>query len=223
MLYDEAAVRANIRNREGKRVFFLPRDGKLTSSARDFLTHEKIAIMPGDTAKILEYRGLNGEFYREKPERMTHLQGNILVDKTHPRIAFRGEMDALQAEIMLCQLEAEAMREQLGAVLDFARNLIRCDVLDEPVGEPRLCGMTADELRERSHFPQDHYGQPHFLPEYRDGRVLLLLNRCRCAARRAELAAVRAFPEREDMLRAMNRLSSMLYILMIREKAGRRK
>jgi ethanolamine utilization cobalamin adenosyltransferase len=55
---------------------------------------------------------------------------------------------------------------------------------------------------------------------------VLWLNRARCAARAAELAAVRAFTDRdgqvlrEDLLRAMNRMSSMLYILMIRAKRG---
>ena len=50
------------------------------------------------------------------------------------------------------------------------------------------------------------------------------LNRARCAAREAELRAVAAFsdrdgtPTRSDILRAMNRLSSMLYILMIQLK-----
>ena len=33
---------------------------------------------------------------REKPEEMTHLRGNLLVKKTHPRIAFRGKLDRLR-------------------------------------------------------------------------------------------------------------------------------
>ena len=35
MLYTEEAVRANIRTREGKRVFFLGSHDQLTSGARD--------------------------------------------------------------------------------------------------------------------------------------------------------------------------------------------
>ena len=60
---------------------------------------------------------------------------------------------------------------------------------------------------------------------YSDGTVLLRLNRCRCMAREAELAAAEAFTDREgsptrtDLLKAMNRLSSAVYLLMIREKA----
>ena len=65
------------------------------------------------------------------------------------------------------------------------------------------------------------------MPEHTDGEVILQLNRCRCAARAAELAAVDAFvnPDgnavREDILRALNRMSSMVYILMIKAKAGK--
>ena len=65
------------------------------------------------------------------------------------------------------------------------------------------------------------------MPEYTDGETVLLLNKCRCAARNAELAAAGAFTDeqglvvREDILKALNRMSSMIYILMIREKAGR--
>ena len=50
-----------------------------------------------------------------------------------------------------------------------------------------LAQMTAEELRRRSHFPQEYYGQPHFMPGYEDGRAIARLNRARCAAREAEL------------------------------------
>jgi ethanolamine utilization cobalamin adenosyltransferase len=62
------------------------------------------------------------------------------------------------------------------------------------------------------------------MPSASDGTAVVWLNRCRCAARSAELAACRAFdtPEgnsRPDLLRALNRLSSSIYLLMIEEKA----
>ena len=97
-------------------------------------------------------------------------------------------------------------------------------MLDEPLSPGTLCGLTEDEQRRRSHFPQDYYGQPHFMPSAADGAVIARLNRARCAAREAELAAVTAFrdrdgnPTRVDILRAMNRMSSMLYILMVQKK-----
>ena len=227
MLYTEEMVRMNIRTREGKRVFYLGKGDTLTPGARDWLSRERIGIFPAEQAKPAEYLLLNGAVLREKPEQMTHLTGNLLVMKTHPRIQFRGKMDSLEAELLLCQLECPSWREQLGEILALARMLIRCDVLDEPVTQDRLCGLTEQEQRERSHRPQDYYGQTHFMPEASDGAAVLHLNRCRTAARAAELAAAAAFTDedgnctRVDILRALNRMSSMIYILMIRQKSGR--
>ena len=224
MLYTEQQVKANIRNREGKRVFFLGKGDQLTPGAKDWLSRERIEVRSADQAKIETYRLLGGGYVTEKPEHMTHLHSDVLVSKTHPRIAFRGAIDALEAEIVLCQLIAETVRKELGEVLALARLLIRCEVLNEPVPEEKLCGLTQDEIRKRSHFPQEFYGQPHFMPEHTDGAAILHINKCRCTARQAELAAVRAFVDdegnvaRADILKALNRMSSMLYILMIRLK-----
>ena len=225
MLYTEEMARANIRNRDGKRVFFLAKGDTLTPGARDFLSRERIEIRPGEQAKIEEYQLLNGAVLREKPEQMTHLYGNVLVNKTHPRIAFRGAMDSLEGELVLCRLKCECWRQELGEILDLARMLIRCEVMGDPVPEGKLCGLTEAQQRKHSHRPQDFYGEAHFMPDYTDGETVLLLNKCRCAARNAELAAARAFirddgtADRQDILKALNRMSSMLYILMIREKS----
>ena len=217
MLYNLEAVKANIRNRDGKRVFFLGKGDQLTTEARDHLNRERIEIRPGEQACITQYRLLGGGILTEKPEDMTHLYGDVLVYKTHPRIGFRGAMDSLEAALLLCG-------DSVGEILDLARRLIRCEVMDEPVGDFTLYGLTEAEQRKRSHFPQDYYGQPHFMPDFSDGEKLLRLNQARCAARAAELAAARAFPDgqRPDIQKALNRMSSMLYILMIQERANAR-
>ena len=225
MLWQEAAVRANIRNREGKRVFYLGKGDQLTSGARDWLRRERIEILPAEQAKPQRYKLLTGGFLEEKPEHMTHLNGDLLVPKNHPRILFRGKMDTLEAELILCQLADPVLAAPVGEILTLARQLIRWDVLEEPVQETTLCGLTQEQQRKRSHFPQEYYGQPHFMPEATDGPVIARLNRARCAAREAELAAVTAFQDREghptrpDILKALNRMSSMLYILMIQWKS----
>lgn len=227
MLYDEAAVRANIRNRDGKRVFFLAHGDQLTSGAKDFLSRERIPILNAEQAKITRYRLENGGYLEEKPEHMTHLHGDVLVHKTHPRIAFRGAMDTLEANLLLCgSMAGGQVQKDLQELLNFARNLIRCDVLEEKVQLQKLCGLTPDEVRSHSHRPQDFYGQPHFMPAFSDSAFLLQLNLCRCAAREAELAAAKAFCDekgctRTDILQGLNRMSSMLWILMIRQKAGK--
>ena len=228
MLYTAQNVQDNIRNREGKRVFYLAKGDQLTSEAKDYLSRERIPILPAEQAKVECYRLPGGGFIEEKPEHMTHLNADTLVLKTHPRIAFRGAMDSLEAELLWCCQSLRKDRiEQVKEVLALARRLLRCDVLNEPVGEVTLCGLTEQEQRRRSHFPQDYYGQPHFMPEPADSEAILALNRARCAARAAELTAAAAFQDREgnptrlDLLQALNRLSSMLYILMIQEKAAK--
>ena len=226
MLYSRQSVQENIRNRDGKRVFYLGKGDQLTSDAREFLSRERIEILPAQMARPDRYELLNGGYLEEKPEHMTHLNAQVLVEKTHPRIRFRGKIDLLEAELLLCihQAEGEQAR-QLTEILEFVRMVIRCDVLEEKVAKETLCGLTMAELRSRSHRPQDYYGQPHFMPSGGDSGLLLQVNRARCVAREAELAAVEAFSDREgtptrlDILQAMNRVSSMLYLIMIGIKA----
>ena len=222
MLYTKEAVRDNIRNRDGKRVFYLGKGDQLTSDAKDFLTAQRIAILPPSEARPERYRLLCGGYIEEKPETMTHLNGEVLVPKTHPRIALRGAVDTLEAELLLCAAEAAgSIRTQIEDALTFARNLLRHEVLNEPVKDVLLGGMDAGSLRTRSHRPQDFYGTPHFMPAPEDPKLLLLVNRARCAARAAELKAVAAFPEgREDLIMGFNRLSSFLYLVMIQLKTN---
>ena len=225
MLHTEETVRANIRTREGKRVYFLPKGDTLTPGARDYLSRERIAIRDAAEAKMETFQLLSGGILTEKPENMTHLQGNLLVRKDHPRIAFRGAVDTLQAEILLCQWAAgPELRKDLQEILELARKIIRCEVLEEPLESGKLCGLTEEEVRSHSHRPQDYYGQGHFMPDYSDGAQILRLNRLRCAVRETERLAVAAFADREgrptrtDLLQALNRMSSMVYILMVKLK-----
>ena len=224
MLYTEEMVRQNLRNRQGKRVFYLGQQDRLTPEARDYLSQQRIEILSPEDIPKHAYRGENGGVFSEKPEHMTHLNAEILVPKNHPRIRFRGSVDALEAELLLCQKAHPALEKALQELLDLARLLIRCDVLEQPLGEVTLCGLSQQEQRRRSHFPQDYYGIPHFMPSREDSETVLQLNRLRAMTRQTEIAALDAFsdrwgnPTRPDILQALNRMSSMLYILMIRRK-----
>ena len=225
MLYDRKAVQENIRNKDGKRVFYLGKGHQLTSDARDWLTGARIPVVPAEQAKPSEYRVLNGGILPEKPEHMTHLNGEFLVPKTHPRIAFRGGMDSLEAALLLAAAESEGMiRTKLTEALAYTRYLLGQEVLGEAIVFKALGGLDEKQLRERSHRPQDFYGKPHFMPEPEDSKALLLVNAARCKARETELLAAKAFQDREglpvrpDLLQALNRLSSFLYLVMIELK-----
>ena len=104
MLYTRQAVQDNLRNREGKRVFYLGKGDQLTSDAREFLTRERIEILPAEKAKPQRFQLLGGGFTEEKPEHMTHLNAQVLVRKDHPRIRFRGMLDLLEAELLLLEM-----------------------------------------------------------------------------------------------------------------------
>ena len=215
------------------------RDQVLTPGARDSLQRHRVEVVyPQGKAQeggapAPKYQTLFGAALLEKPEHMTHLRGNVLVFKDHPRIAFRGCIDTLEAEILLAQQAAageglHGLAEELEEVLAFVRRFIRFDVLEEPVGEVRLCGYGPEELREHSHYPEQYYGQSHFLPHYTDGPALLALNKVRTSVRRTELAAYGAFRGEEgsvtrpDLLLGLNRLSSLLWILMIKRMKHQR-
>lgn len=167
-----------------------------------------------------------------KPEHMTHLRGNNLVPKDHPRIAFRGAIDSLESEIILLQILTQkkgldTLTKDLDEIIGLIRRLLRCEVSEEPVGEFTLQGLSDKELRAHSHHPSQFYGMKHFLPDYRKGEIPAYLNRLRTKTRETELIAYRAFcredksVEREDILTALNRLSSLFWIMMFKYLTGK--
>lgn len=228
-VFTEESARANIRNLNGKRVFFLAEGNHLTPSAREWLRKERIEILRSGDCTAMEYRTVSGAVLGEKPEDMTHLRTGVLVPKEHPRIRFRGEIDGLESEILLVGRYAvtqgfQNVAKNMKELLDKVRMLIRCEVMDEPFRMENLCGYSMDQLREQSHHPEKYFDQPHFMPEQTDSELLLRLNMLRTGIRKAELSACDAFRARDggitrtDLIAALNRMSSLVYLMMIIEK-----
>ena len=224
MLYSLETVRDAIRTENGKRVFWLYPGDRLTAAAEDWLKGEGIDLRRRDRAPQ-EFTDPWGGKLMGKPEELTHLSGQKLVPKTHRRIRFRGQLDLLEAECLLCMLHCPHWDRELEEMLQLCKAIMRADVLEEPIPALQLGGMEEDELRKRSHYPQNYYRQGHFQPRVTDGESLLRLNRLRTEIRRTELMCAEAFSDRDglltrtDLLRAFNRMSSFCYLLMIREKA----
>ncbi len=228
-VFTEEAARANVRNRDGRRVFYLASGDHLTPSAREWLRQERIELLPAAEAASQPDKGLDGGVFSQKPEHMTHLRSGLLVRKDHPRILLRGRLDSLEAELLLTAKRAQERGKpklalDLQEALRLVRQILRCDVLDEPLELSTICGLTPEQLREQSHRPQKYFDQPHFMPEPNDSQLLLWLNRLRTQVREAELALYTAFQDREglptrpDLLLALNRLSSLLWIWMLQMK-----
>ena len=189
------------------------------------------AVPQGADHKPQYVNGETGEVLSVKPENMTHLHGNVLVPKTHPQIAFRGMLDSLEAKIMSLQVAASEnglhrLTDALDEVLAYVRQILSAEVLDRELAEIHLLGLDSAGLRYESHHIKDIYGIPHPMPEYRMGRICIGLNELRTFVRETELAAARAFQSgdtctRPDIVEAMNRLSSVIYILFCRQLTGR--
>jgi ethanolamine utilization cobalamin adenosyltransferase len=157
---------------------------------------------------------------------MTRLSGGRLVRKSHGRIAFRGMIDTLEAEV----LEAQALAfgegapwycASLGEVLEALRKILAAEVREEPLSPFGLFGLSLDEIRGQTHDPERAFGFPHPVPGYSMGALAVRLNTLRARIREGELLAVRVLRRREDIITAMNRLSSALYWLFCRCISGR--
>lgn len=162
-----------------------------------------------------------------KPEHMTHLVPGKLVPKTHPRIALRGKLDSLEAEILAVQVAAgergeTALIGPLEDALRLTRRVLGCEVSNKPLDDWTLGGMSHQTVRDASHRPQDYGFSGHVLPERAQGWAAAQLNRLRALSREAELAANVAFCDggggcaRVDLVMALNRLSSFLYVLQLK-------
>lgn len=172
----------------------------------------------------------SGAYFLEKPEAMTQIFGNKLVYKDHPIIKFRGKIDSMQSKLLevMLLIEGEEISElynELKEVLNILRNILSAEVRDKEFKLEKVIGLTAAEIRERSHYPQKYYGIKHILPGTEMGEVLVKLNSLRSAVREVEIAAVNAFHqgekiERVDIIRALNRMSSVFYVMMCKYKAG---
>lgn len=178
-----------------------------------------------------EFNTVFGGVLTNKPEHMTHLRGNTLVFKDHPVIKYRGALDYLEAKIISAQICAkkegyESIVSDLEDIIGLVRKLIRVQITEEPVGDYKLIGLDWGELREHSHHPTKYYGISHFLPSYKYGEVVTKLNELRTLTRKTELVAYDAFKDenknvsRDDIIRALNRLSSAFWIMMCKHIKG---
>ena len=214
----------------------------LTPAAKDFVRENGIAVterkwskmsmtpVPRENGHAVFEEASTGNKVDKKGELMTHLYANVIVPKTDPRIAFRGLIDKLEAEILLLECTAEQngltrIASDLGEMLSFTREILGAEVKNTPLPSILLLGMDSKEVRETSHSVKEKIGIDHPVPNSSMGTFVLRLNLLRTMVREAELACVRAFTvngccSREDLVEGLNRLSSCVYIIMCRKLAG---
>lgn len=181
----------------------------------------------------IRFYGFQKQEHRpSKPEEMTSISGDTLVLKDNPVIQYRGKLDSAQAQTVFVQSVlsekgcCKNLLADLDDLLETMREVMRAEVLGEPVRKVKIIGLTSEELREQSHEPEKYFGikkmQP---PSYESGTAYAGLNLIRTAVREAEVLAVHAFRngntvERKDIIETLNRLSSACHVLMCRYLAG---
>lgn len=216
----------------------------LTPAAKDFIRENGIVVterkqsavmsrvpVPVENGHAVFVDAATGERRDSKGELMTHLNANVLVPKNDLRIAFRGQLDKLEAELLLLECSAaeqrmDKLRAEFGELLEFTRTILGCEVKNCPLPAVRLLGMNSAEIRETSHSVKEKIGIDHPIPDYTMGSFILRLNLLRTMVRETELSCVNAFMvngacTREDLVEGLNRLSSCVYIIMLKKLAGK--
>ncbi|MGL4912755.1 MAG: cobalamin adenosyltransferase [Romboutsia sp.] len=248
----ESEVRRQIgKNKEKMTEYYIEKGQIITPSAKSYLSEKSIELKYVDKLsevdnrqnevikevikeKTYKYITVFGAKLDKKPEHMTHLNGNLLVFKDHKRIILRGKIDSLESKILEGQILSQKnnmtkLVKDLQEVLDFVRNIMRCEVLEEKLEDFTILGLTSEELREQSHHPKKYFGIGHEFPTYEMGEVVVSINSIRSETREVELCAYEAFKgkygqvEREDLIKALNILSSVFWIMIYKIRTGKYK
>lgn len=195
---------------------------RLTPAAQQFISDRRINLMRAGAQKR---GGL-------KPEDQTHIKGDSLVRKNHSTIKFRGKIDSTEAEFLLAITEMDERKqrelaEELRIIARYLRKVQKAEATTEELSFIDFYGWNPDEVREKSHQPEKHFGVKHFFPKAEHGREMAVLNRLRTQLRELELSAIDALwnetagcADRGDIILSLNRLSSILYIMMCRLMGG---
>lgn len=178
-----------------------------------------------------KYQGRYGEYYFEKPEHMTQIFGNILVKKDDERIIFRGKLDSLLSKWLILEKENEKssdrLKKDLASITNFIRKLVLAEILDQKLEEFEVLGTTLDNIKKISHNPKRFFNRGHLFDiSVKNNMLVLKLNEMRTYSREIEIAGIKAFSngqnieDNNDILKALNRLSSAIYVMMLKGDKG---
>ena len=213
----ESQVRMHHLKNNGEKLM-LPPDAVVTPAAADYARGHGISLVRQEAG------GQN------KAQHMTHGRGG-LIPKNEPLIRFRGSLDTLQAIIALIQCKAEnagrvKLVRKLEELMLLIRNVMRAEVLDEPLECEGIWGESWSRCHEVSHAPELNFGVSHTPVSHSMGETAVWLNYLRTQVRETEIAAVDVFCSdgallREDIVTVLNRLSSAVHVLYLKEISGR--
>jgi ethanolamine utilization cobalamin adenosyltransferase len=170
---------------------------------------------------------LCGQPVAHKPDALTHLDSQTLVPKNDPRIRLRGKLDSAIAYAVWAQAELDPREREsilagwLADVRSGLGNVLRAEVTGEYLAPVRMGDLDEEAIHRLSHDPLRYFGHDHIVPEASQGTTLARLNLLRVQIREAEVAAADVYIDREfnvlrpDLMQALNRLGSAVYVLML--------
>ncbi|WP_434778425.1 ethanolamine utilization cob(I)yrinic acid a,c-diamide adenosyltransferase EutT [Neisseria sp. Ec49-e6-T10] len=165
---------------------------------------------------------------QKKPETLTHIDFHNLVSKNDPRLKFRGKLDSVIAQAVLVQTELDSkhgfsaqLMHYLSDVRSALGNVLKAEATGEEMLSISLGDLTDEMIHKLSHNPLKYLGHDHLMPDVAQGVQVARLNVLRAQIREAELYAADIYITRDykvtrpDIMQALNRLSSAVYVLMI--------
>lgn len=170
---------------------------------------------------------LCGQEVKYKPDALTHLDSHTLAPKNDPRIKLRGKLDTAIAYAVWAQAELDEREQQsvmanwLADIRSSLGNVLRAEVTNELLAPVRMGDLDEEAIHRLSHDPLRYFGHDHIVPEATQGTTIARLNLLRAHIREAEVAAADVYIDRDfnvlrpDLMQALNRLSSAVYVVML--------
>lgn len=168
----------------------------------------------------------------QKPDTLTHIDAHHLVSKNDPRLLFRGKLDSVIALAVLTQIQLHTASDAIASILpQLSRyladirsalgNVLKAEATGEPMNAVALGNLSDEVIHRMSHQPLKYLGHDHLVPDDKQGVHVAILNVLRAQIREAELYAAQIYitrdfrVQRPDIMQALNRLSSAVYVLMV--------
>lgn len=239
MVFTEEKLKG-LYKKENFTEFYMKEGDILTPSGRQFLEDKKILLVKNKKEEKIEkvqekeekqfwkYQGENGELYIEKPEHMTQLFGNTLVNKNSKRIILRGKIDSFLSKWLLLQKEFLQIKNNklnfdMESITTLLKKIVIGEVLNEPIEDVTILGETLNKIKEISHNPKKYFSREHLFDISAENSLIVLkLNEMRSLSRELELCAIDAFfgengnIQRKDLIEIFNRISSGIYVMMLK-------
>ncbi|MCX7204832.1 MAG: ethanolamine utilization cob(I)yrinic acid a,c-diamide adenosyltransferase EutT [Proteobacteria bacterium] len=186
-----------------------------------------VHVLTGDAEHHAAHCALCQQVVTRKSAAMTHLNADTMVAKNDERIRLRGLLDSTIALAIWAQTEFDpqgrrkALAYMLADIRSWLGNVLRAEVTGEQVSAISMGELNEARIHALSHQPLKELGHDHIVPALEHGASIAKLNLLRARIRECEVQAADLYMDRDfelvrpDILQALNRLSSAVYVLMI--------